>query len=408
MTTPTTGYTETSRTSDGGVVTIVATAPGEDGTNTNTAGQNLGTRSSFVVQVDPVETETFENATISISIASFDDGLFVAINGVTIVNFNSGDWFFNANGTVRETGVNFKYDTLGNDSRWRPWNLAEGNPELRINTSTGTVELMVDTRFGTRENVLADIALEQNTLNTPSGFSNPTPNPLPDLDFVDGVTITTAYNNLNIQGFIGTQTITVTAEFTASTDIDGDGIPNNLDIDTDGDRIWDKYESENDSDGDGIADYRDTDSNGAAPDADTSRASLTAADIAALEGGGTSDRVNSGTYTNGDFSNRFILLSEADLELDFTEISNTAFSDVEYIDMNDGAAQTITLTLQDVIDMTNAENQLIIVGDGQDTVNAAGFELTTLQQSIQGEIFNIYALDDARLIIHQDVTVINT
>jgi hypothetical protein len=190
-------------------------------------------------------------------------------------------------------------------------------------------------------------------------------------------------------------TITVAQQIVPA-DIDGDGIPNALDIDSDGDRIWDKYESTDDVDGDGVPNYRDTDSNNDGI-LDGIEASLTSADIAALVAGGSTPAP-------------FILLSDAGLTLDFTQIANTAFSDVEYIDMRDGVnAQTITLTLQDVIAMTNSDNELVIVGDGQDTVNATGFELTTLQKSIQGQVFNIYtALDDTKLFIHEDVNVVLT
>jgi hypothetical protein len=52
-------------------------------------------------------------------------------------------------------------------------------------------------------------------------------------------------------------------------DADGDGIPNNQDADSDGDGIPDSVEGQGDSDGDGIPDFLDTDSdNDGVPDAD--------------------------------------------------------------------------------------------------------------------------------------------
>jgi hypothetical protein len=176
-------------------------------------------------------------------------------------------------------------------------------------------------------------------------------------------------------------------------DMDGDGIINSQDRDSDGDRVWDKYEPTTDTDLDGLRDFLDTDSNGATPGTDTSLNSLSAAQITALQGGGT-------------YSNQFILLSDNNVTLDFTQISNSAFSNVEYIDMRGGAnAQTVTLTLSDVLAMTNAQRTLIIAGDAVDTVNAQGFVDTHKQRSIDGQIFDVYALNDATLLVDADVNV---
>jgi hypothetical protein len=391
---PTSGYIETSRTIDGGNITIVATANGENGSDPNPAPTTLvGTQSSFTVDVNPVSTETLEDAIISINIGSFDDGLFISVNGAVLVNFDGGDYYFNDNGTFRATGiVNTKYN-LNGDQGWEPWN-GEGNPELLINTSTGAIQLMVDTVNGTRENILLDIEQETGTLNSPTGTRDVTPDALPTLDFNTGVTITTAFNNVGGGGSIGTQTITVQATFSGAEDVDGDGIINSLDIDSDGDRIWDRFEANSDADGDGLLNYRDTDSNGNTV-SDTVEASLTAGDISGLQGGGT-------------YANQFILLTDA-VDLDFTAIADSAFSNVEYLDMNDGAnAQTVTLNESEVIALTDADNELIVIGDTNDTINAIGFVETTLKVSIQNKTHTIWESGDARLIIDDEIAVITT
>jgi hypothetical protein len=144
---------------------------------------------------------------------------------------------------------------------------------------------------------------------------------------------------------------------------------------------------------------------------DSVETSLTAADIAALETPGTAtDRVDaSGTYTNGDYSSQFILLSDT-VALDFTRIDNTAFSNVEYLDMKDGNSQTVTLDGSEVISLTSAANELIILGDAtSDTVHAIGFADTGKDQSIQGRRFSIYEADVgdpiATLIIEDGIMV---
>ena len=178
-------------------------------------------------------------------------------------------------------------------------------------------------------------------------------------------------------------------------DIDGDGVVNIRDRDTDGDRIWDEFEPTTDGDGDGRPDYRDTDSNGAGVGDDTSNASLTAAQITALEGGGT--------YANG-----FILLSEA-VTLDFTAIPDSGVftSDVEYIDMRDGAnAQVVILNEAEVINLTDGNNELILIGDGNDSVTATGFVGTGKDQSIDGRSFSIYEAGTATLFIDDEIGTI--
>jgi hypothetical protein len=377
---PTTGYVVTDNSADG-LINIVAVAPGEN----ITLGEQ-GTVSNFFIDFNTVATESLQNMAISLSVDTFDDGLFVAINGTTIVRFDFRDY---VNNTVLHN--TFGQQDLGSGGLWEPW-ANEGNPVVEIDPLGGTVRIMVDRSDGTgREDIL--------TYMETGGF-DPTPNAVPTIDFEAGVTISTAFRNRPTQdGAIGEQTITVTGQYVVATDIDGDGIINSLDIDTDGDRIWDKYEGAADTDGDGVADYRDTDSNGGATGTDASNASLTSADIAALEDGGTAtDRVDaSGVYTNGAYSNQFILLTDA-VDLDFTAIDNGAFSGVEYIDMADGTnAQTVTLTGDEVIALTGAANELIILRDTNDIVDLSEvpdqFTDTGSDRSIQGRTFSIYEAD---------------
>jgi hypothetical protein len=380
----TTGYV-VSDNSANGLINITAVAGSE-----SVSSGLQGTVSNFNINFNTVATEALQNMAISLRVNGFDDGLFVAINGVTIVQFDFRDYQNNA-----ALNAKFGATDLGSGGVWEPW-ASEGNPVVEINPLTGTVQILVNRSDGSgREDILDDM--------TVGGF-DPTPNAVPAIDFEAGVTISTAFRNRPSEaGSIGTQTITVTGQYGTAVDIDGDGILNSRDIDTDGDRIWDKYEGAADADGDGIANYRDTDSNGATPGTDTSLASLTAAEIAGLVSAGAG-----AVYDNGAASEQFILLSDAGVTLDFTQIANTAFTNVEYIDMRGGGAQTVTLALADVVAMTDAQNTLIIAGDSADRVNAAGFGRTTLQRSIEGQIFDIYALNDATLLIDADVSVITT
>ena len=384
---PSPGYSSSTTTdnSSGSLIDITATAPGESGNLIDTgAGAGVGTVSFFNYRAEVVGNETVEDLSIGISITDFDDGLYVEIDDVVIVSFDASDYA----GLDSMAG----YDSDGDVAfgfPWAPFN-GEGDPELVVDLVNGTVQLLVTESDGTtRSDIFAAM------LN--DGF-DATPNAVPTVDATspEGVTIGTAFQNSNTNtddpGSIGVQTITVTGEFGNAADVDVDGIDNWLDIDSDNDGIWDKYEGATDSDGDGVADYRDTDSNGATAGDDRSLASLDTTGVAALESGTPN--------TDG-----FILLSEA-VSLDLTG-PNVDVTDLEYIDMNDGAnAQTMTVDETSLIALTDADNELIIVGDSNDTVDASGFEDTGKDQSIQGQTFDIYeASNGATLIIDEEITV---
>ncbi len=57
--------------------------------------------------------------------------------------------------------------------------------------------------------------------------------------------------------------------------------------------------------------------------------------------------------------------------IDFT---NTAISNVEMIDIADNQAQTLNLSVTDVLEMTDNHNALFIDGDSKDSVQLTGFE----------------------------------
>jgi hypothetical protein len=159
---------------------------------------------------------------------------------------------------------------------------------------------------------------------------------------------------------------------------DTDGtIANSLDIDTDGDRIWDKYE---DYDVNEVHRWllADTDGNGTD---DGIEASLDAAAVTAF------NTSNANGYAEG-----FILLSDAGLNLNLT---TSGYFGLEYVDMADGTnAQTVTGQAADIALMPG--DKLIILGDANDTVDlSAGdtFADTGKDQSIQGSTFSIYEVN---------------
>ncbi len=232
--TPSTGYVVTD-TSSGNTLSFTAVSPGENGSNPGT-----GTLSTITVTANLAAGEQITNGSFSLQTGAFDDGLFVSVDGLAIVQFAQNDW--------NNATINTKYgDGAG---MWEPWN-NEGNPVLEIDTETGVVRLMVDTAVGGREDILDDIPGSR-------------PNPLPSLDFVAGITIASGYLNDDNVGLIDDQTLTFSATVINPRDSDGDGIADHLEIDSDNDGVTDNVEAQAtaayvaptglDSDGDGLDD----------------------------------------------------------------------------------------------------------------------------------------------------------
>jgi len=306
------------------------------------------------------DTETTTTLTTTLADLDQSDGK-ILINGV--------NWFNSGNLEVSNATATFRY---------------AGVDVLRIDL--GLTTATVTALNGASSNVSTLPAPGSNTnieITLPSSFAS-------GGDFVITFVAGTSFDGVDDLRIGGVTVPVAGGGLTTSNDVDGDGIINSLDIDADGDRIWDKYETG--TTGGRIPDYLDTDSDDDGT-SDTVEASLTAAQINALAGGGT-------------YAGSFILLSEA-LTLDFTAIADTAFTaDVEYIDMQDGTnAQTITMDEASLIAMTDANNELIIVGDAGDIVNAVGAVQTTLKVSIQNNTHTVWELGAGRLIIDDDITV---
>ena len=180
--------------------------------------------------------------------------------------------------------------------------------------------------------------------------------------------------------------------------LDGDAtIADSLDIDSDNDGIWDRFEGAADDDSNGDANYRDIDS----------------------DGDGTNDREEAAADFNATSasSTGYIILDPAGATtLDFSTVAANV-TDLEYIDMQDGdidstagTAQELTVTAADLFGTggSAAGNSLYIVGDGADTVNLTGFTATDNQVSQEGQIFDVYiTANNDELYVHSDIGTVN-
>ena len=91
------------------------------------------------------------------------------------------------------------------------------------------------------------------------------------------------------------------------------------------------------------------------------------------------------------------------------QLAPKVINNIERIDLaNDAAANTLTLTADTVRAMTDAGNELQIVGDGNDRLNVSGFAATGTATIIDGTIFNQYQSTSgslATLLVDEDVLV---
>ncbi|MGK7910809.1 MAG: Ig-like domain-containing protein, partial [Synechococcus sp.] len=178
-------------TSTPGVLSFESTSPGE--TSSDGSADVEGTVSNAFIQLNRDPSEELVSFTIDLTYdAGFDDGLFLAINGVTVVDFDESDH--------RTSTISTRY---GNGNNWQPWN-NEGNPQLRLiidSSGNAQVELLVDrTDISGRDNILTSI-------------SGSTPNPVPNIDLETGLTFSFAGINDNGPGGRSTANLSASATF---------------------------------------------------------------------------------------------------------------------------------------------------------------------------------------------------
>ena len=102
------------------------------------------------IKLDLAEGDVFESCEVKLDLRNFDDGLKFSIDGVVLLYFDEFHWNKTEGANTTEFNGEGRFKT-GSGEAWQPWS-AEGNPKLEI--SSGTIKLMVDTKSGTREDAL--------------------------------------------------------------------------------------------------------------------------------------------------------------------------------------------------------------------------------------------------------------
>ncbi len=108
------------------------------------------------------------------------------------------------------------------------------------------------------------------------------------------------------------------------------------------------------------------------------------------------------TFLDGGTGEDSFILKAAGLNLDLSQFTAT---NMEIIDVTGTGNNSLTLSLQDVLDTTDTNNQLIIKGDAGDSVisNAQNW-IQGADQTIDGELYHTYTSEAGTLLIDADIT----
>lgn len=100
-----------------------------------------------------------------------------------------------------------------------------------------------------------------------------------------------------------------------------------------------------------------------------------------------------------------VLVLDGGIDLNATNASLDEVNNIERINMAaDDQANTLTLTAADVEAMTDADNELQITGDSNDTLNVSGATLEGTK-TVDGITYDQYTFGSTTLLVDQDVVV---
>ena len=90
-------------------------------------------------------------------------------------------------------------------------------------------------------------------------------------------------------------------------------------------------------------------------------------------------------------------LDGAGLTLDLTMIADNRITDVEVVDVRGSGANTLTLDVREVLNLSSHSNTLIVWRDGDDTVNRGVGWTQQADEMIDGELFEVFTQGTATL-----------
>ena len=104
-------------------------------------------------------------------------------------------------------------------------------------------------------------------------------------------------------------------------------------------------------------------------------------------------------------------------DLDLTAINNNNLSGLETVDLaTDGGANALTLDIMDLIDMTDSDDRLVVMGDGSDSLTFAASAILAVTdvigtENIDGQDYDVYTFSNGdgdvvgTLLVDQDMSV---
>ena len=102
-----------------------------------------------------------------------------------------------------------------------------------------------------------------------------------------------------------------------------------------------------------------------------------------------------------------VLALDEGIDIDFSSPGLGSVSNIEQIHLGDDDSGTIlTLTEEALVAMTEADNELMVIGDGNDTIDISGASLETANQVINGATYDVYNFGSGTLLADTDVNVI--
>jgi len=124
-----------------------------------------------------------------------------------------------------------------------------------------------------------------------------------------------------------------------------------------------------------------------------------------LNGGNGNDILhyrNLGDSFDGGNGRDILKINELVIEIDLSAVT---ISNIEEIDMLFNGDNNLTLTLQDVLDTTDLNNQLIISGDAGDSVTSTGQSwIQGAVQNIDGQDYHVYTFGTGTFLVDTDIT----
>ena len=106
-------------------------------------------------------------------------------------------------------------------------------------------------------------------------------------------------------------------------------------------------------------------------------------------------------------------LDGSGLHLDLTTLADNKTRSIERIDIGGTGNNTLTLSVREVLNLSEEANALLVLGDAGDLVNQGpGWTATTTggtngngTSTIDGDMFQIYHAGAANLLVDTDMTV---